>query len=407
MWKMRVLPWHAALILLACQLQTGSSQDRAAARAACPCGDASLCEPLRTPKAKSEVFAFLYPVPSRASASWQLMDWAHITTVCFCGSAPRDLVCDAHRRGVRAVTMTSLSPTDNETAWDVWAESLAELARANGTDGVNIDIEGYGSARDPSPPALLTSQVTRLVVKLRDENPRAHISMDSIALPLNGIWWTGYDWTVLAAKVDFLIPMMYDMLNVDACSRGNCSLPARYSAFANSPLPAYLETLQQYARLGVSPHKLVFGIPFYGYVIPCASADRSVPCKLPVSWPSDPLAPWPCLGEPDPWCTPRQMPYGEVATRLRLRSSGPWQFDPGSVTALFDCQNSSGGREQIWFDDPSTLAVKVRWMGSVKLRGLAVWTATSLNYTARDGMDAREMWSVLRLLSDSEAPFPD
>ena len=365
----------------------------------CPCGEASLCEPVRTAKPKREIYAFLYPVPSLSSASWQRMDWKQITTVCFCGHAPRDLVCDAHRRGARAVTMTWLAPTDNKAAQDAWAEQLLELARVNGTDGVNIDIEGYGSSLDPQPSVLLTAQISRLVAKLRTQNPLAQITMDSIGLPRNGIWWTGYDWRALSKTVDFLIPMMYDMLNADACSRGNCSLPARYARFANSPYPAYLETVEQYASIGVPPGKLVFALPFYGYVIPCSSADSASSCTLPVPWPDDPLGPWPCTGQQDRWCSPRQVSYGDVAARLHLHSSGPWRFDPGSVTAFVDYHNSSGGREQIWFDDPSTLAVKVRWMASVKLRGLAVWTATSLNYTARGGAEAARMWGALGLFS--------
>jgi hypothetical protein len=241
---------------------TGSAAQQPADRA-CPCGDGRWCKPLTTPKSSKEVYAF---DPGTTLEVWHALDWSSITTIAFAGSAPRHLVCDAHRRGVRAVVLTGLMPeAANASTVARWISTQTAIVAANGTDGVNIDIEGYGTVETPVPRAKLTEMVGNLSAALRAQNPHAQISMDAVGYPANGYWWTGYDWPKLAEEVDFLVVMVYDLLNVDACSRGNCSLPPSYSRFAQSALPAHVETVKQYSSLGVLPSKLVLGVPWYGY----------------------------------------------------------------------------------------------------------------------------------------------
>ena len=122
-----------------------------------------------------------------------------------------------------------------------------------------------------------------------------------------------------------------------------------------------------------------------------------VPCELPVPWPANPIGPWPCKGQPDPWCCPQQVSYAEIVRLKEDATSGPWQYDEGSVTAFFDASNATGGRVQLWYDDPATLSVKSTWMKAAGVRGVAMWTASSVNYTARAGNDAAAMWAALRL----------
>eukprot|EP00658_Telonema_sp_P-2_P021654 TRINITY_DN1862_c0_g1_i2.p1 TRINITY_DN1862_c0_g1~~TRINITY_DN1862_c0_g1_i2.p1 ORF type:complete len:222 (-),score=36.06 TRINITY_DN1862_c0_g1_i2:366-1031(-) len=218
--------------------------------------------------------------------------------------------------------------------------------------------------------------------------------MDGIFYPANRWWWTGYNWKALADSLDFLVPMMYDGLNADACSRGDCRLPPGYSRYAQSALPAHQQTVEQFARLGVPPSKLVMAVPWYGYSIPCSSQNRSLQCQLPVPWPSDPVGGWPCGSLPDPWCTPKQVPY-RVIQRLLASPSAKWEYDPGSVTAFIEAENITGGRMQIWFDDAATLGVKARWLRSAGVRGIGMWTASSVNYSA--SRDGQEMWNALKM----------
>ena len=180
---------------------------------ACPCGDPGLCRPLKAaPSGRPEVYAF---DPGTSQEVWQHLDWSSITTIAFAGPAPIELVCDAHRRGVRAVVLTGLMPEANATAVSSWISKMLAIAKGNGTDGVNIDIEGYGTVDAPEPPAALTEMVANLSQALRADNPLAQISMDAVGYPSNGYWWTGYDWAALAPHVDFFVVMMYDLLNVE------------------------------------------------------------------------------------------------------------------------------------------------------------------------------------------------
>ena len=91
------------------------------------------------------------------------------------------------------------------------------------------------------------------------------------------------------------------------------------------------------------------------------------------------------------------MSYAEIVRLKEDATSGPWQYDEGSVTAFFDASNATGGRVQLWYDDPATLSVKSTWMKAAGVRGVAMWTASSVNYTARAGNDAAAMWAALRL----------
>ena len=128
-----------------------------------------------------------------------------------------------------------------------------------------------------------------------------------------------------------------------------------------------------------------------------------MPCELPVPWPADPVGNWPCKGEKDPWCCPQQISYSKILDMLRESNAagdGPgWRLDLVSMTAYFDGKNSTGGRVQVWFDDPSTLGVKSRWMRAAGVRGVAMWTANSVDYSRGSGKEAADMWAALRLIS--------
>ena len=108
------------------------------------------------------------------------------------------------------------------------------------------------------------------------------------------------------------------------------------------------------------------------------------------------------------WCGPSssgencpQVQYKHILPLLNQSVSG-WQFDARSVSAFFDYLNASGHRRQVWYDDAATLGVKIRWAKAEGLRGIAMWTADSVDYGDPNG-GAVELWGALKLFG---APAP-
>ena len=51
-------------------------------------------------------------------------------------------------------------------------------------------------------------------------------------------------------------------------------------------------------------------------------------------------------------------------------------------------------RHQLWYDDSISLAVKYRWARAAGLRGVAMWTADSVNATTQPKLSAG-MWGAI------------
>ena len=50
---------------------------------------------------------------------------------------------------------------------------------------------------------------------------------------------------------------------------------------ANCPFDALARSVKGYAAYGVPPHKLVYGLPWYGYTYPCANNTPGAVCAPP------------------------------------------------------------------------------------------------------------------------------
>jgi hypothetical protein len=73
-----------------------------AAAPSCPCGSASLCEPVKIQHEK-EVFGFT----AGANSTWSNIDWQQVTTIAW--STDPQLVCLAHKHQTR-LSVTAFPP---------------------------------------------------------------------------------------------------------------------------------------------------------------------------------------------------------------------------------------------------------------------------------------------------------
>ena len=59
---------------------------------------------------------------------------------------------------------------------------------------------------------------------------------------------------------------------------------------------------------------------------------------------------------------------------------------------MLNYHNATGGKNQLWWDDPLTLAKKYAKVKAAGLRGLGMWTADS---AGSDASTAESMWDAV------------
>jgi hypothetical protein len=247
------------------------------------------------------------------------------------------LVADAHAAGTRVLlSLYSIDQTtlgrlaSDPSSGTTLADQVAPLLSLFHFDGVDLDLEGQlASAR-----AGFVGFVTAFSDRLRALDSTWSIVLN--VLPQSGVDPESFfDVHALAAHVDDIFDMAYDMS--DLLSPG-----------ATAPLTgAELSDLSSLASLvsTVPAEKLILGIPFYGYDFTASS--RGLPAVT--------------IG------TPYAVTYDSI-----LAAGRPALWDPVSETAYSSFERD-GAWHQTWFDDPTSVALKVSLAASFNIAGVGAW----------------------------------
>ncbi|EPY77065.1 di-N-acetylchitobiase precursor [Camelus ferus] len=134
-----------------------------------------------------------------------------------------------------------------------------------------------------------------------------------------------YNYTEIAYACDFLFVMSYD----------ERSLPwSQCIAGANSPYTQTLTGYEDYIKIGISPKKLVMGIPWYGVDYTCQNLSK----------------------------------------------------------------DKAGHFHQVWYDNPQSISLKAAYVQNRGLLGIGMWHANCLDYSedATAKKQTEEMWKALR-----------
>ncbi|KAJ8300284.1 hypothetical protein KUTeg_021803 [Tegillarca granosa] len=126
---------------------------------------------------------------------WSKYNWTKITTIVMVGYVSPEVMCFAHKHGVRAVIINSF-PTNqltNATARSDWVQTQLKLVTDNYLDGINIDYEDAIPQSMPQQKLGLTQLVTVDVAW----SPRC---IDSRC----------YDYAGISNYTDFIFVMSYD-----------------------------------------------------------------------------------------------------------------------------------------------------------------------------------------------------
>ena len=314
-----------------------------------------------------EVFAFDPPLNK---SDWMQMDWDRITTLALFvpWPPPADLYCHAHSRGIKIVHCIDFHATGiaNPSMRSAWVAQHVAEALQFGTDGVNVDIEGFRGQK-----ADLNALIEELYTRFKKAIPAAQITFDTDIFPRDE---PGYDYRTLAKSLDFFVPMFYDM-----------ALPPQH--LANSPYDGLAKSVAQYRGYGIGQERLVFALPWHGYSFPCASASLGTECE-------------PDCAVPRKTCP--EVQYAQAVQTLRNRSFAArkdlWSLDTASESVYFEYLDDNHTRHQLWFDDEVSLAAKYRRCRALGARGVGMWTAGSLEYGTTPAGQKRtaKMWRALR-----------
>ncbi|MHB8262232.1 MAG: glycosyl hydrolase family 18 protein [Acidimicrobiales bacterium] len=250
-----------------------------------------------------------------------------------------DFITSAHQASTRVVLTVncfSQSSLNNLSAHPVstgttLAQQVIAILRSKNLDGLNLDLEGTG-AQDRHGLARFVGVVSTAI---RASDPHWQVTMDTYASSA-GDPYGFFDILRLAPSVNAFFIMAYDM--------NATGTPSPTSPLSNGAGYSAQTALSEYTSV-VPGSKVILGLPFYGYV-----------------WPtSGPSLGDPATGEPTP------ETYSQIA-------SGGHQvyWDPSTNTPWVSYQVGSQWY-QAFFDNPMSIALKVRMANSYGLRGVGAW----------------------------------
>ena len=270
-----------------------------------------------------------------------------------------DLITRAHLAGDRVVlTVENFDQGAlNQLASDPavpgrLAAELTSALQAKNLDGVNFDFEGTG----PQDRTGLTHLIATVSTLLHGVDPHWQVTVDTYASSA-GDPSGFYDIGALAPSVDGFFVMAYDM--------GSRSVPSP-TAPLTGPSFNDVQAVEQY--LAVAPaSKIILGVPYYGYDWATANGFPGAAVQ----------------GGPTP------MSYAQI-----VQLNAPTYWDPTSDTPWSSYQ-VNGQWHQVFFDDPTSLALKADLANFFHLRGLGIWAL---------GMDGNDPAMMAALLGNA-APY--
>jgi di-N-acetylchitobiase len=208
-----------------------------------------------------------------------------------------------------------------------------------------------------------------------------------------------YDYEGLAAGSDFPYIMGYDT---------RAQIFGRCIASANSPPAALEHGVHRFLARGVPAHKLVLGVPFYGYAYPCLNSGvMDDVCEIPrMAWRGVNCSE--VVGDEFQYmdvmnlldnnvCPPKLDPPAKVCNVTTGR-----RWDENTASPYFNFL-ADGHLKQMWYDDPASLLIKRGIVTRLGLRGFGPYQLDDLdtngtrtgNPRARE--ESRRMWEVLSL----------
>lgn len=226
---------------------------------------------------------------------------------------------------------------------------LVELLRlATEAPGIHLDIEIFERLSGPAVSGY-RDFCAQLRAGLRKLEP-------PVALSAFGVMGAAVDLYDAAtfSHLDQIVLQGYDSHHRTSAQTGPVA-PLR------GPFPITWEsTLAHYLALGAPRHKIVFGLPFYGYEWPAESAGvgaRTLGQAREISY---------------ALLDARRLPTIRIGAREEAARHG-LRREAASGSPYYAYQEPKGGWRQGWFEDEVSLAAKLEFVRRERLAGIAVF----------------------------------
>ncbi len=249
-----------------------------------------------------------------------------------------DLVTQAHAAGDRVVlTVNNFDQgqldalTSSPTAAATLAEAIVGAVEAKNLDGVNLDLEGQGSADN----AGLTRLVDTVSWVMHSTNPHYQVTMDTYSSSASGTnGW--FDIPALAGAVDAFFVMEYNP-NLGAVQ--GPSSPLTSGMFSDQT------AVDEYAAV-VPASKVILGVPFFGIDWPTTDGTLNATATGPAT----------------------DVSLGDIDT-----SGHPQYWDPVTDSGWTSYQVGTQWHET-FFEDPTSLYDAAQLAQARGLAGVGIWT---------------------------------
>jgi di-N-acetylchitobiase len=299
------------------------------------------------------------------------------------GSDDDQLICEAHRHGVRVIygAPNDLPFEGNATEKTAYVRKLVDFVQDNFLDGVTFDYESPADAGTPLANGYIDI-IRQATAALHEAVPGSQTSVCAAWSP-NGIDGRFYDYKSLADASDLLYVMGYDTRSqiFDRCLAG-----------ANCPAPIARSGLEQYLARSIPAEKLILGVPWYGYRYPCKAIESNTSkyCELAFK---------PFRGVNCSDAAGTELAYKDVMVVARsadMLTDVMW--DETSQTPFFNfrCSDSPVGVCQMWFDNPTSLAAKYSIAGELGIRGVGPYQFKDVDWdtSAQSRTEAQAMYTA-------------
>eukprot|EP01060_Flectonema_neradi_P026927 TRINITY_DN36571_c0_g1_i1.p1 TRINITY_DN36571_c0_g1~~TRINITY_DN36571_c0_g1_i1.p1 ORF type:complete len:389 (+),score=57.43 TRINITY_DN36571_c0_g1_i1:82-1248(+) len=348
----------------------------------CPCANESLCQPVQVHHEK-EVFGF--NAQHINTTDWVHLDMDQVTTVAWRYDA--QMMCVLHQHNIRVIAgapgMNLTLLGTNSTAMTEYVANVIEMVKNLYIDGVTFDYESPMAADAPER-EYYVQVVANTTAALHKAVSGSQTSVCVAWSPfgIDGRW---YDIKGLADASDLLYMMVYDTRS---------QVFEQCVAAPNAALPLAENGIQKYLSLGISPKKLILGLPWYGFDYPClpgTKPDDDV-CFIPFS---------PFRGVQCSDAAGRGLGFRLIMPMLPNSTTGR-RFSPDLSTAYFNYVDANGTVHQLWYDDADTLKAKYELCNKYNLRGTGPFTYADLDYsTPESTAQAQTMWDALKVFTEA------
>lgn len=271
------------------------------------------------------------------------------------------------QNGAMELTLSQFNADDityflaSEKAQQTLFDSLDGVILAYPINGINIDIELNGS-----PTEQTRNNMTRFMKNLREHMDKRYdkinlsIAMYAGASNSKGLW----DVPKIEPYVDYIVVMAYDFHRRTSPQAGPVAPLFGGKELWDSDINQHLQEFAQQ----VPRHKLLLGIPFYGYEWETTSRDPQSHTF------------------PDTGGTASMARVAELLTRKdELQVEERWNEEALSPYLSYV---EDGKIYVIYYENSRSISYKLDYVNQLDLGGIAIW---ALGYES----DSRELWDVI------------